>query len=444
MRLPVRKLNVPSKPRTKLPPRQPLEKQVGTITPEQFGRGDAYWAGRRREGHRTTPSEVIKPMAEDIVAALIDEAMNRRGFLGRLAAALAGMAVAPAAAVMPSAAGAAAPVWTVNMQRVLAQIAERFVDERLGGFSTPDGQTYPPAAVEDVKRRWATHLPKFKQVLLSPDAAMDARFGLLKSPPYAGPEPVPSGYARAEKTAQEWKDFNDLGEPMTPAEEEKMRREQNKETAQQKPAPRQAKRVWPPRQQQGREEPWTDVDIMPESIAEGLADWLLEDEEWSPNWQPDANILAWFRKALSLFKKDGQTWVLPGSGQAYLVFPSQKVLVMLGGDPNDPKHWHDKTKRSIEALGWTMGSFDEETPEDDGDPDVMSFAEGVTGKQNKFNPKGLRRDHRGNLLDKWGRKMEVDWNEFDKRRVKAADVNEPYLKPPAQKNPLHNSTRPVR
>jgi len=52
------------KPTPKLPPRQPLEKQVGTITPEQFVRGDAYWTGKRREGHRTQPTSAIKPLPE--------------------------------------------------------------------------------------------------------------------------------------------------------------------------------------------------------------------------------------------------------------------------------------------------------------------------------------------------------------------------------------------
>jgi len=61
-------------------------------------------------------------------------------------------------------------------------------------------------------------------------------------------------------------------------------------------------------------------------------------------------------------------------------------------------------------------------------------------RQNRYNPKGLHRDHRGRLLDKWGREMEVNWDEFEKRRVKTKDVNEPYLKPPAQMNPLHNAT----
>jgi len=75
---------------------------------------------------------------------------------------------------------------------------------------------------------------------------------------------------------------------------------------------------------------------------------------------------------------------------------------------------------------------------------AAGMAEATTSKQNRYNPKGLVRDHRGNLLDKWGRKMEVDWDEFERRRVKTKDASEPYLKPPAQKNPLHNSARPVR
>lgn len=47
--------------------------------------------------------------------------------------------------------------------------------------------------------------------------------------------------------------------------------------------------------------------------------------------------------------------------------------------------------------------------------------------QNRFNPKGLKRNHRGDLLDKWGRKMATNWDEFEKRRNR-------------QKNPLHNAT----
>ena len=164
MRLPVRKMYVPRKPAPKPPPRQPLERQVGTITPEQFGRGDAYWTGRRREGHRTTPSEVIKP------------------------------------------------------------------------------------------------------------------------------------------------------------------------------------------------------------IAEGLANWLLEDEEWSLYWQPTPEVLHWFEQTLRRFK-EGQPWVVPGSGHVYRVSHAHKTLTMLAGDPHDYKHWHDKTKRSIAALGYRMIDGQED------EADQMSFAE---------------------------------------------------------------------
>ena len=48
-----------------------IDRQIGTITPEQFGRGEAYWTGLRRQGHRTKPSSVIKPM-EAVLHALPD------------------------------------------------------------------------------------------------------------------------------------------------------------------------------------------------------------------------------------------------------------------------------------------------------------------------------------------------------------------------------------
>jgi hypothetical protein len=59
------------KPRPKLPPPARLDFQIGTITPEQFARGNAYGAEKRRLGHRQTPSTTIKPVAESIVDALL-------------------------------------------------------------------------------------------------------------------------------------------------------------------------------------------------------------------------------------------------------------------------------------------------------------------------------------------------------------------------------------
>jgi hypothetical protein len=46
--------------------------------------------------------------------------------------------------------------------------------------------------------------------------------------------------------------------------------------------------------------------------------------------------------------------------------------------------------------------------------------------QNRYNPKGLRRDRSGQLVDKYGRPMSIDWESFKKRRGK-------------QQNPLHNA-----
>lgn len=52
--------SAPRKKRAPLPVSARLDRQVGTITPEQFGRGDAYWTGRRRLGHRMKKSDAIK------------------------------------------------------------------------------------------------------------------------------------------------------------------------------------------------------------------------------------------------------------------------------------------------------------------------------------------------------------------------------------------------
>ena len=59
--------------------------------------------------------------------------------------------------------------------------------------------------------------------------------------------------------------------------------------------------------------------------------------------------------------------------------------------------------------------------------------------ENKWNPKGLRRNHRGELLDKWGRVMDVDWDEFAKKRMGAG---EKYPKWPKVLNPLHAAATP--
>jgi hypothetical protein len=62
-------------------------------------------------------------------------------------------------------------------------------------------------------------------------------------------------------------------------------------------------------------------------------------------------------------------------------------------------------------------------------------------EMNRWNPKGLRRNHRGQLLDKWGREMEVDWDEFEKKRLKRPDD---YPKWPKVLNPMHAAATPKK
>lgn len=60
-------------------------------------------------------------------------------------------------------------------------------------------------------------------------------------------------------------------------------------------------------------------------------------------------------------------------------------------------------------------------------------------KRNRWNPMGLRRDHRGKLLDKWGREMATDWDEFERKRLKPGEP----LRSPKVLNPLHQATFPA-
>jgi len=98
---------------------------------------------------------------------------------------------------------------------------------------------------------------------------------------------------------------------------------------------------------------------------------LLEaDADWSPTWQPTPEILAWFRNFLNRTRPG--VWVAPGSGQIYKINPQSKTMMLIHGSPNDPKHWHDKNKKTMAALGWTVL----DGPDDH--PDQMAFAEHTT------------------------------------------------------------------
>ena len=93
-------------------------------------------------------------------------------------------------------------------------------------------------------------------------------------------------------------------------------------------------------------------------------------------------------------------------------------------DPGMEKLWDDKAVGVRRNTGKRIG-------------------ESIVDKllENKWNPKGLRRDHRGRLLDRWGREMEIDWDEFEKKRL---DRPDDYPKWPKVLNPEHAAANPKR
>ena len=80
---------------------------------------------------------------------------------------------------------------------------------------------------------------------------------------------------------------------------------------------------------------------------------LMEDEPWSEAWEPTPEILAWFKNFMSKMA-EGSTWAAPGSQHIYKISHATKMVTLMHGDPHDPKHWHDKNKKSLAALGYTV------------------------------------------------------------------------------------------
>ena len=69
------------------------------------------------------------------------------------------------------------------IQAALEQIHQRFVEERVAGYTDPrTGQVYPPASPQEVEERWLAVAPKFQRVLShpSPDTAssMQKKLGI--------------------------------------------------------------------------------------------------------------------------------------------------------------------------------------------------------------------------------------------------------------------------
>ena len=62
----------------------------------------------------------------------------------------------------------------------------------------------------------------------------------------------------------------------------------------------------------------------------------------------------------------------------YQINHGTKSVILIRGNPHDPRHWHDKNKRVFAALGWTVYDSPLEVDPDPDNPDHMSFAEALT------------------------------------------------------------------
>ena len=270
----------------------------------QGGPHASEYQGNPKGHHRYMKNLYLSMQQESkavyVVSVLLDEAMNRRGFLGALGRGLAAISIAPAVAARAAAATPAAPAvaaalpWTRDMQNALQFLRGRWIEKVAGvnGFNTwsldPDAAEDAWSRLAQAEEAWKEALPVFKQVLSDPDdVLLRTRMRLRADSPVYDPQvhgaDSPSDYYRQNlETFKRVRAQQEL-EP----EQAQPEQAQPEPEAQQQPK-RQAKRVWPPRQQQGREEPWTDQDIVPESKSVYVVKLLLGEEE-DPTAQASAD-----------------------------------------------------------------------------------------------------------------------------------------------------------
>lgn len=80
---------------------------------------------------------------------------------------------------------------------------------------------------------------------------------------------------------------------------------------------------------------------------------IHEDDNWSDNWEPNSQTVAWFANLMRMLA-DGAVWAVPGTSQVYRINHKAKTLTLVHGDAADPNHWHDKTKKTLAKLGYTV------------------------------------------------------------------------------------------
>ena len=101
----------------------------------------------------------------------------------------------PAPEAPPEAGAEAGPYGQDWKQRLLDQVKQRFMAERINGFVHPmTGEQYPPDTPENVEARWQKKLPLFIEVINN-DPDVERRFGPRAPAPGGGEGVAPEGAA---------------------------------------------------------------------------------------------------------------------------------------------------------------------------------------------------------------------------------------------------------
>jgi hypothetical protein len=93
---------------------------------------------------------------------------------------------------------------------------------------------------------------------------------------------------------------------------------------------------------------------------------LIEVEQ---AWEPPPQLMAWFKNLLRMLNPVAE-WAVPATGQVYKIDQKARTVTLVVGEPNDPDHWHDKTKAVFQKLGYTV----HDSPDN---PDEMAFSESL-------------------------------------------------------------------
>lgn len=71
------------------------------------------------------------------------------------------------------------------------------------------------------------------------------------------------------------------------------------------------------------------------------------------NFKPTPEQIQWFRNMVAAMPKDEYMWKVPSTGQEYMMNRVKKTFTLVKEMP-DPNEWHQKNKKILSMIGWTM------------------------------------------------------------------------------------------